>query len=142
MATAISPADYGIEADFVNWSGDPAEDHMGPFFYRWRDGQLETAFRISQHHCNSFGITHGGLLMAFADYTLCLAAMGENPSGCLTISCNSEFLGPSRTGDLLRGIGETTGGGRKLRFARAQLFSGDRPVLNASAAVKLMPRDR
>lgn len=131
------PQDYDIPAHFQHWSGDAAEDFLGPFFY-YRDGNtLHTAFRLQLHHCNSSGNTHGGLLMAFADYSLCLAAMSNKIANVVTVNLNSDFLGPSAAGDLVLGQTEVSRQGKNLAFSRCQLQVNGKPVLNASAVVRL-----
>ena len=63
--------------------------------------RLSTAFRIQEHNCNAHNSVHGGVLMAFADYTSCIGAnMGESES-VATVSCNNEFVATAFQGDLL-----------------------------------------
>lgn len=137
---AIEPQAYGIEPRFIHWHGDPAEDRIGPFFYCTTGGEVETALRLEKHHLSAYGSAHGGILMALADYTLCLTAIGDSGLSCVTVSFNSEFVSSATDGELVLGRGELAGGGRKLKFTRAQFFVGERLVLNASASIKLIGR--
>ena len=73
---AIHPTEYDIPASYQHWVGDKAEDYIGPFFFYMDGENPRTAFRIQQHNCNAHGSVHGGVLLAFADYSLCLCAMG------------------------------------------------------------------
>ena len=70
------PEDYDIPEQYRHWHGDKAEDFLGPFFFRLDGETIHTAFRVDEHHCNAHDSLHGGIMMAFADYTLCLAANG------------------------------------------------------------------
>lgn len=133
----MAPQDYDIPAHFQHFPGDTAEDFLGPFFY-YRDGKtLHTAFRLQRHHCNSSGSAHGGLLMSFADYSLCLAALSNKIENVVTVNLNSDFLGPSRAGDLVLAQTEVSRQGKNLAFSRCQLQVNGKPVLNASAVVRL-----
>lgn len=136
---SLNPADFQIPEPYRHWAGDPAEDHIGPFFYYVDDQHSQTAFRPQQQHCNAYGIVHGGLLMAFADYTLCLAAIGEQEAACVTVSCNTDFAASARENDLILGQGIVIRRTRSLVFTRAELQVGDATILNASAVIKMLP---
>ncbi len=134
------PEDYGIPAHFQHWDGDQAEDSIGPFFFALQDGEIHTAFRVKPENCNAHRTLHGGISMMFADYTLCLAAIGGTHEGVVTVSCNSEFVGPAHEGDLVLGRGEVIRKGRSLVFARAVLEVEGEPILTASGVLKLVTR--
>jgi uncharacterized protein (TIGR00369 family) len=138
----FKPENYDIPSHFQHFPGDSAEDFLGPFFY-YRDGKtLHTAFRLQPHHCNSSGITHGGLLMSFADYSLCLAALSNKIENVVTVNLNSDFLGPSNAGDLVLGQTEVSRQGKNLAFTRCQLMVNDKPIFNASAVVRLFRKQQ
>lgn len=133
----FTPHDYDIPAHYQHWAGDPAEDFLGPFFYYRAGKTLHTAFRLRPRHCNSSGNTHGGLLMSFADYSLCLAAISNKIGNVVTVNLNSDFLGPSTAGDLVLGQTEVSRQGKNLAFSRCQLQVNGKPVMNASAVIRL-----
>lgn len=136
------PADYDIPAHYRHWQGDAAENHIGPFFFTMDGDNPRTACRLASRHCNAHGTVHGGVLMTFADYTLCLGANGGGSEGVITISLNNEFVAPANSGELLEGRGEVMRRGRSLVFMRCGLYVGERLVLASSAVVKLLrPRD-
>lgn len=134
--TSADPADHGIPSHYRKWQGDLAEDHNGPFFFHAEEDSMRTAFRVRRHNCNSHRTVHGGVLMMFADYTLCIAANGGRQEGVVTVTCNSEFVGPAQEGDLVEGVGEVVRRGGSLVFVRATLHCGDRVILTASGVVK------
>ena len=134
----IVAADFNIPTDYRHWAGDKAEDNIGPFFCRSMAPNSDTALRLTEKHCNLFGITHGGVLMAFADYTLCLAALENEQQGCLTVTCDNQFIGSTKAGELLLGRGELIRRTRKLAFVRATLQVDDRIVLSSTATLKML----
>ncbi len=132
----INPEDYDVPADYQHWSGDLAEDRVGPFFFRIEKGIVHTAFRLREEHCNSHHSAHGGILMMFADYSLCIVANAGEEQSVATVSCNNEFVGPAFAGDLICGRAELTRRGGSLVFARAQLSVNNTIILNASGVIK------
>ena len=137
---SIKPEDFQIPSHYRHWEGDKAEDYIGPFFF-YIDGETpRTAFRIQEHNCNAHNSVHGGVLMAFADYTLCIGAnMGESES-VATVSCNNEFVAPAFQGDLLEAQCFVVRRGKSLVFPRCEIRVGDKPVLNSSGVVKRILR--
>jgi len=134
----FSPADYQINSNYRHWEGDKAEDYIGPFFFVMDGDNARTAFRVQEHHCNAHDTLHGGVLMALADYTLCICANGGESESVATVSCNSEFIGPAYNGDLVEGRGELMRRGGSLVFSRCELFVGEKVVLTSSAVIKLL----
>ena len=132
----MNPQDYDVPTQYRHWAGDPAEDRIGPFFFRIEQGVIHSAFRVQAQHCNSHDSAHGGLLMAFADYTLCIAANEGKEESVETVTCNNEFVGPAVAGDLVCGVAEVTRRGGSLVFVRAVLSVEDRVILTSSAVIK------
>jgi uncharacterized protein (TIGR00369 family) len=132
--------DYDIPAGYGHWNGDKAEDYLGPFFFRVEGDVIHTAFRIQKHHCNAHDSLHGGVMMAFADYTLCLTANGGAEESVATVTCNNEFTAPAFEGDLVLGRSEAVKRGRSLVFARSELRVNDEVILASSAVLKLLKK--
>ena len=138
---ALNPLDFNIPDGFTHADGDPAEDYIGPFFYRMNDDGIESALRVEDRHCNGLRMVHGGVLMTFADYTLGVAAIGREGRVCVTVSCNQEFVSPGFKGNLLRGRGELIRKTGSLMFVRCTLSVNDRVVMTASGVFKeIRPR--
>ena len=133
---SIKPEYYQLPSNYRHWEGDTAEDYIGPFFF-YIDGETpRTAFRIQEHHCNAHNSVHGGVLMAFADYTLCIGAnMGESES-VATVSCNNEFVAPAYQGDLLEAECVVVRRGKSLVFTRCEVRVGGKSILNSSGVIK------
>ena len=116
---------------------DPFEDRVGPFGYKVDDGRISFAFEAKSHHCNSSNSVHGGMLMTFADYAVCLTAIWDQPGQkCVTVSFNCEFAATGRQGDHIQSSCEVVRRTRSLTFVRGQVFVGERVLLNCSAIVK------
>ena len=133
MTESVSlPSDYQVyEYD------DPFEDHVGPLGYKVVDGTITFAFLADARHRNTAGTVHGGMLMTFADFALCLTATWDQPGEkWVTVSCNSEFVAPGRPGDLIEASGEVVRRTKSLTFVRGQVYADDRILLNYSAIVK------
>lgn len=143
-SSPFKPEDFGVPAHFRHWIGDNAEDHTGPFFFNVIDEtRVETAFRVQAHNCNGHKTVHGGVLMTFADYTLCVTAIGGSNNGeesVVTVSCNNEFVGPAFEGDLVLGYGEVIRKGGSLIFLRTVLEVNGKTVLTSSGVVKRIRR--
>ena len=124
---------------------DPFEDYVGPLGYKVEDGQIYFAFEAKPQHANTGDTLHGGMLMTFADFALCLIATWDQPGEkCITVSFNGEFVEAGKPGELVESVGEVVRRTRSLTFVRGQVFVGDRVLVNYSAIVKRLPggRDR
>lgn len=137
---SIKPQDYNVPDEFKHWEGDTAEDYLGPFFFQMNDGQPTTAMRIGKQHCNAHGTIHGGILMSFADYTLCLGANGGEQDSVVTVSCSNEFTAPAYEGGLLIGVGEVIRRGKSMVFMRCKLMVDEQIVLISSGVIKRLNR--
>ncbi|HJN95757.1 MAG: hypothetical protein CMQ15_02210 [Gammaproteobacteria bacterium] len=132
----FKPEDYGIPSHYKHWVGDKTEDYIGPFFFFMDEEAPHSAFRVQEHNLNAHDSVHGGILMAFADYTLCLGAnMGESES-VATVSCNNEFVAPAFEGDLVEGECEIVRRGRSMVFSRCTLRVEEKVILTSSAVIK------
>jgi len=128
----------GEWAGWYQWGGvDPFENATGPFYVARDDQGVVCGFRPGPHNRNGHGMIHGGCLMTFADFSLFMLAAsdGAEVSG-VTVTMNSEFLGPATAGQLLLARGERTGGGRSLVFARGLMTADGKPVLGFSGTIK------
>lgn len=132
------PEDYSIDTSYRHWQGDKAEDYIGPFFFKMDGENPSTALRVQEHHCNAHDSLHGGVMMALADYTLCLCANGGESESVATVSCNNEFIAPAFLGDLVEGRGELVRRGGSLVFSRCELLVAEKVVLTSSAVIKLI----
>jgi uncharacterized protein (TIGR00369 family) len=116
---------------------DPFESKAGPFWWsRLEDGSDHFVVLAAEHHCNTQGIVHGGLMMTMIDLVLVAIAKAEPKDRFVTVSLNSEFISSGRKGDLIEAHGTLTRRGRSLAFAQGKVTSGGRILLTASAVLK------
>ena len=121
---------------------DPFEELVGPLCFKEDEaGRLRCAFEATPRYANTSGQLHGGMLMTFADFALCLAATHGLPGErCVTVSLTCEFTAPGEVGDFIESTAEVVRRTRSLTFVRGQVTAGDRILLNYSAIVKRLAR--
>lgn len=123
---------YKTDAGF-----DLAEDHIGPFYYRRKEGGMDCAFIASDHHCNVNGTVHGGILMTFADYSLCMAATnGYDEESCVTVSFSSEFTAAAELGNIVSCRPRITRKTGSMVFLTGDIVCKEEVCLTFSAVVK------
>lgn len=121
---------------------DPAEDHIGPFYYREEGEGFRFAFRAGDHHCNAQDMVHGGVLMTFADFCLCMAATHHyEEESCLTVSFGCEFVSAGRIGDLIECRCEVTRKTGSMAFVRGEVFTGNEVIFTFSSVVKRLRKE-
>ena len=118
----------------------PYTSHNGPFFHKTNDTGFWHGVRVQKRHCNSKGITHGGMLMSFADGLLGTAVYRETQTVALTVRMNADFLSSARPGEWLEGTARVTKATKSVAFCEAELFVGGRSVMKATGVFKLMTR--
>ena len=120
----------------------PFLDAMGPFYQRTEGDSLIIGLRITEHHTNTRGTAHGGLLIAMADIALGYNAAfvgvekesGAVPSTLLTTaSITADFAGSAKLGDWVEAHVDVQKVGSRLAFANAYLWVGEERIVRASA---------
>lgn len=140
--SSSEPDDNPPEGYVPSTSRGPYTTHNGPFYHKVTEDGFWHGVRVKSRHCNSRGITHGGMLMSFADGLLGTAVFRETKTVALTIRMNSDFLSSARPGDWLEGTARVTKATRSVVFCEAELFVGTRAVLKATGVFKLMGRHK
>jgi acyl-coenzyme A thioesterase 13 len=112
----------------------PFLDHVGPFFFQWREKRLVLGLRIEDKHANARGTAHGGLLLTMADVSLGyhMAMSQDPPMRATTVSMSADFIGSAGIGDWLEAQVEMNQLGARLAFANAYLAVGDKRVARVS----------
>lgn len=122
---------------------DPAEDHIGPFYYRKDEAGFRYAFLADERHCNVVKVVHGGVLMTFADFAASMEATNNyDGEDCVTISFSSEFVSAGPLGSLIEAECEVTRKTRAMAFVRGKVMSGDNVLLTFSSVMKRLPHDQ
>jgi uncharacterized protein (TIGR00369 family) len=147
MPDSIDLARYSV---FV--PSDPFEDHTGPFYFRiegdaTRAGSVHCVLPTDPRHGNYAGGVHGGAILTFADYALCLvvgraADEGTNSSFAMTVSIAVEFLDAGRIGLPLEAQGEPLQVTGRMAFARGTITQEGRIIALWSGVCRHVPRAR
>ncbi len=145
--TAIDLDRYSV---FV--PSDPFEDHTGPFYFRIEGdarqaGSVHCVLPTLPRQANYAGGVHGGAILTFADYALCLVAGraadgGTNSSFALTVSIAVEFLSAGRIGPPLEARGEPLQVTGRLAFARGSITQEGKTVALWSGVCRHVARDK
>ncbi len=145
MPDSIDLARYSV---FV--PSDPFEDHTGPFYFRIAGdareaGAVHCVLPTLPRQANYAGGVHGGAILAFADYALCLVAGraadgGTNSSFAVTVSIAVEFLSAGRIGPPLEAAGEPLQVTGRLAFARGKITQEGKTIALWSGVCRHVPR--
>ena len=126
------PEGYATDPGF-----DAAEDHVGPFYYRPVDDGFDCLFIPEAKNCNVNGTVHGGILVTFADFALCMAATDHyKHESCSTISISSHFVSAAEQGREIHCTPEITRKTGSMVFVTGALTSEGETVMTFSAVVK------
>ena len=118
----------------------PAEDDIGPFYYKKTDSGLQMGFIAKAKNCNGLGTVHGGVLMCFADYAATMLALTGVRENCATISFTSDFMSGAKLGDWVEANGVVVKRTGSLTFLRGQLQVGDELVMSFQAVMRRLKK--
>jgi uncharacterized protein (TIGR00369 family) len=131
---------------------DPFEDHVGPFYFRIdgdssKAGSVHCVLPTEGRHGNYRGGVHGGAILTFADYALCLVAGraadgGTNTSFAMTVSIAVEFLSAAQVGAPLEAAGEPLQVTGRMAFARGSVTQQGRTIALWSGVVRHVARTK
>ncbi|MDR2156061.1 MAG: PaaI family thioesterase [Burkholderiaceae bacterium] len=117
---------------------------LGFTLEKFEGGESELHFAPRPEHCNSFGVTHGGVLMTLLDVTMATAARSTQPgSGIVTIEMKTSFMRPAPVapGKPLIGRGRLLHRTRSMAFVEASVFDAEGQLCaQASGTFKYVPR--
>jgi uncharacterized protein (TIGR00369 family) len=131
---------------------DPFEEHVGPFYFRIsgdsrQAGSVHCVLPTHERHGNYAGGLHGGAILTFADYALCLVAGraadgGTNTSFAMTVSIAVEFLDSGKVGLPIEASGEPLQVTGRLAFARGTIMQAGRIIALWSGVVRHVSRSK
>ena len=102
--------------------------HLGIRIVDWQPGHCVMALDVEERHLNRAGVVHGGvistLIDAVASHAGNYAANAAERVRSVTVSMSLQFVGQAKPGRL-RIVGTRTGGGRRLFFARGEVYGAD-----------------
>jgi uncharacterized protein (TIGR00369 family) len=123
---ASSPLLELLETELVAWEPD------GP--------RLTMLFSPPAVTRQGAGVIQGGIIGTMLDFAMVLPAFAVLPKGnsLTTTSMTTNFYGPG-TGTQFTAVGRLDKTGRRIIFASAQLFEGERAIASASATMMVLP---
>jgi uncharacterized protein (TIGR00369 family) len=114
-------------------------DLVGPLWERRQEDAWELGFLAAHRHINRRGVVHGGMLMAFADQALGIAAWEANGRQAqATIQLDTHFVSPVHVGEFVRAKCQVVRRTRSLLFMSGICQVGPRVVLTATGIWKLV----
>ncbi len=120
-------------------------DPWEPLFSRTLAREVSIGLVLSEAHCNSRGLVHGGLIASLADNAMglsCMAALQEEsrraPGGLVTITLNTDYLGSAKIGQWLATDTHFVKTGGSICFADSLVRADGVPVARASATFKVL----
>ena len=103
-------------------------EHLGIRVVEWEEGRCVMELPVTDMHLNRSGVVHGGVHATLVD---AVASHGGNyaPSQdvrarSVTVSLSLQYIGQARR-ETLRAVGTRVGGGRRIYFARGEVFAED-----------------
>jgi uncharacterized protein (TIGR00369 family) len=99
----------------------PFVEHLGFTLHLFENSQSELHYTPKPEHLNSYGVTHGGAIMALLDVTMAVAARSvDKEMGVVTIEMKTSFMHPAR--GALVGKGTLIQRTLTMAFVEATLF--------------------
>lgn len=90
-------------------------------------GYAEFEIVTEDKHTNPMGLIHGGLIMSAADAAMGNAIRSLGIMG-VTVDCSTSFIAAIPKGEVLVAKGRVVRAGKKLVFARAEVWGKERIV--------------
>jgi len=112
-------------------------DSLQPVYRRIEGEDARFGIVVTEHHCNSMGMCHGGVLMTLADIT---AATGANlahgvVSGSPTVHMDIDFIAPARPGEWIEAVAEQVSAKRRFGFCSGGIYNANGIVSRFSGTI-------
>lgn len=102
--------------------------HLGIRIAEWESGHCVLELDVEDRHLNRAGVVHGGVISTLIDAVTShagnYAADPATRRRSVTISMSLQFVSEAKPGRL-RAVGTRTGGGKRVFFARGEIFAED-----------------
>jgi uncharacterized protein (TIGR00369 family) len=122
-----------IEKTFSN----PFLERMGFKLIKWEEGIAEFEMPIQPWHMNRQASLHGGVVSTLVDTACGFAGLYAPPEApelqAVTITLNVNFVSSVNSGTLIV-KGKKVGGGRKIFFSEAKVFTPDGVLIASGQA--------
>jgi uncharacterized protein (TIGR00369 family) len=117
----------------------PYGELLGARVTRKGEDEVEIELSVAPHHVNSFGVVHGGVLMALLDMALghtVAVTLAPNET-CTSVSMHTDFLAPGMRGTV-RAHARLVRRGRTMAFPEGALHDEDGKLLARASGVWLI----
>lgn len=111
-------------------------NHNGPFYQQLDGKESYRGFYVLDRHTNGMGITHGGLLMTFADGLLGMTVFRHVRRPSVTVRMTTDFISSAKQGEWVEGKGRIVGETETEVYVSADIYVGDRTVMTAQGIFK------
>ncbi len=111
---------------------------IGPVQRRRVGNQFVYGLHVTQHHTNSTGIMHGGVITAFLDEVIGEIVNDLGQRKHVTVQFSTTFLSKAQVGDFLECDCEIVRTTRSMTFIAAQLNVNSEAIATATAIFKAM----
>lgn len=103
----MSPKERAKKSAAVMWAEDRASAWLGMSIDDVDEGTAILSLTVQDHHCNGFGICHGGITFALADSAFAFACNSRNQS---TVAHHNSitYIAPAQKGDVLTATAKET----------------------------------
>lgn len=117
----------------------PYNDFLGIELLNYGEGQAECRVDIKQHHLNTGGRVHGGVLTSLADSAAGVAVRSIRPEGKLTATTdlNIAFVRPPK-GETLHALARVIHAGRQLYRVEVDIHSENKLVAKTNATFMIV----
>ncbi len=118
-------------------------DPWEPLYSRRLPDRVQIGLILTEAHCNSRGLVHGGLIATLADNSMGLScvevmlAEKRSVKGLVTISLTTDYMGAAKLGQWLLVDTDYVKCGGSICFTRSMIYADDAPIAKASATFKL-----
>lgn len=120
----------------------PVTDPWEPIYSRSSDSAVILALRTDDHHCNSRGFVHGGLLTALADIAMGLscAKQAGDADGLVTIGLAIDFLATINRNQWIEVDTPFVKVGSSICFAQAFISADGETCARANGTFRILRR--
>lgn len=122
---------------------NPFLQHLGVQTIEAQEGRAKVTLTLSEHHMNSWQMTHGGVLMSLLDVAMAMAArsLSAEQKGVVTVEMKTTFLEAAGVpADQLEARGFAYHQSATMCFCEAEVWLAERLVAKSSGTFKYLRR--
>lgn len=134
-------AERDVEDPVGSLDAIPFMRELGVRLVRAEAGASELTLHLEPRHMNSWGVGHGGVVMALLDVAMARAGrtMERSATGTVTVEMKTSFFAPAR--GRLRALGRVLHRSITMAYCEAELYDGDdKLVAKALGTFKFLRR--